>query len=156
MSKLDRYARIRSQLEELFAKTADPIARMATMAAVLHHKFAPLHSWTGFYLRRGESLTVGPYQGLLACMSLKPRVGVCWAACDRMNSVVVPDVEAFPGHVACDSRTKSEICVPVPGEDGSAAAVLDVDSLEPAAFDDEDREGLEAVVALLGKIRLDR
>jgi GAF domain-containing protein len=149
MGKAERYARTAEQLKELFAKVEDPIARMATIAAVLHHKNARAFSWTGFYLLNGESLTVGPYQGLLACMSLKAHTGVCWAACDRGTTVIVDDVHAFPGHIACDSRTMSEACVPVRDRAGKVRAVLDVDSLEKSTFDDEDARGLESIAALV-------
>ncbi len=153
--KRNRYQRIGRQLAELFPKTADPIARMATLAALLHHKM-PGFSWTGFYLLRpaktlgGEpELVVGPYQGPLACLWLPPHQGVCWAGVDRGQPVVVPDVHAFPGHIACDPRSRSEVVVPVRDQEGRIVGVLDIDSTKPAHFDHTDAEELEKLVALI-------
>ena len=143
-----RYRRLREQLLELFRKTDDPVARMATACAVLHHK-QPHFFWTGFYRLQDSKLVVGPYQGPLACSELAGPQGVCWAAVTNGASVVVADVHAFPGHVACDSRSQSEIVVPVRDAHGNIVAVLDVDSDRPAAFSEVDREGLEAIVALI-------
>jgi GAF domain-containing protein len=138
----DRYARIETQLDELYAKTADPIARMATAIALLHHKM-PHFFWTGFYLLRDGDLVVGPYQGPLACAVLTPRgAGVCWACADRGAPIVVPDVHAFAGHIACDSRSASEVVVPVRDRAGIVVGVLDVDSERKGAFGDADAEGL--------------
>jgi len=146
--KLQRYERIRTQLAEQFAATADPTARMATAVALLHHKM-PHFFWTGFYLLRGGDLTVGPYQGALACLVLRPaHSGVCWTAVDRGETVMVPDVHAFPGHIACDPRSRSEIVVPVRAGDGRVFGALDVDSDRPAAFDEADGEGLEVIATL--------
>ena len=146
--KRDRYKRIAAQLEELFAATADPTARMATAAALLHAKM-PDFLWTGFYLLRDGELTVGPYQGPLACLTLEAHTGVCWAGIDRGSSVVVPDVHAFPGHIACDARAQSEIVVPLRDRSGAVVGVLDVDSERPAHFGEADREALERIVALI-------
>jgi len=147
--KLQRYERIRVQLEEQFAKTSDTTARMATAAALLHHKM-PHFTWTGFYLLRNDELTVGPYQGTIACLVLKPaHSGVCWAGVDRGTTIVVPDVQAFPGHIACDPRTRSEIVVPLRDGNGGVIGVLDVDSERDDAFDDADRRGLEPIVAMI-------
>jgi GAF domain-containing protein len=146
--KLQRYARIRAQLVELFGATADPTARMATAAALLHAKMSGF-LWTGFYLVRDGELLVGPYQGPLACLLLPAHAGVCWAGIDEGEAVIVPDVHAFPGHVACDSRSNSEIVVPVRDRSGAVVGVLDVDSQRHAHFDETDREGLDAIVALI-------
>ena len=143
-----RYGRLRDQLAELFLKTADPVARMATICAVLHHKL-PHFFWTGFYRVQDDRLVVGPYQGPLACAVLPGPGGVCWAAVRRGDSVLVPDVHAFEGHVACDARSQSEIVVPVRDRSGAVVAVLDIDSDRPAAFTDTDRLGLESIVALI-------
>lgn len=148
VQKRERYARIRRQLADLFGKTADPTARMATAAAVLHAKM-PHFFWTGFYLLRDGELTVGPYQGSLACLVLRAHTGVCWAAVDRGESVLVDDVHAFPGHIACDSRSRSEVVVPLRGAGGAVIGVLDVDAESPAAFDGADLEGLEAIVSVI-------
>jgi GAF domain-containing protein len=150
VTKNERYERIKRQLEELLGEVNDPIARMATVVAVLHHKL-PGFSWTGFYLLRDGELMVGPYQGLLACLVLPVHTGVCWAAIDRGETVVVPDVHDFPGHIACDSRSRSEIVVPLRDSAGAIVGVLDVDSTRLAQFDGEDRAGLEPLVDLVHK-----
>jgi len=106
-----RYKRIYEQLRGLFTKTNDKIARMATIVAVLHHKM-PHFFWTGFYRIVDGELIVGPYQGPLACQVLEKNKGVCWACVNRKETIIVPDVEKFPGHIACDPRSKSEITVP--------------------------------------------
>ncbi len=144
----ERYERIAAQLAELFVANRDPIARMATMVALLHHKM-PHFFWTGFYRLQDGKLVVGPYQGPLACAILDGPEGVCWAGVQRAASVLVPDVHAFPGHVACDSRSRSEVVVPVRGRDGAVVAVLDVDSAEPDAFSTTDVAGLERLVAMI-------
>ena len=143
-----RYGRLREQLAGLFVKTADPVARMATCCAVLHHK-QPHFFWTGFYRLLDDRLVVGPYQGPLACAVLPGPDGVCGAALRTGAIVVVPDVHAFPGHVACYARSRSEIVVPVRDAAGRLVAVLDVDSDRPDAFGEADRLGLEAIVGLL-------
>jgi L-methionine (R)-S-oxide reductase len=119
---------------------------MATMSCLVHHAFG--HLWTGFYrvVEPGRLLRVGPYQGPLGCLEIAFGKGVCGTAAAERRTVVVPDVERFPGHITCDSRARSEIVVPVFGADGSLCAVLDVDSEHPAAFDDEDAAGLERLV----------
>lgn len=143
-----RYKRIGDQLGELFAKNDDPVARMATISALLHHKM-PHFFWTGFYRLLGDKLYVGPYQGPLACAVLDGPEGVCWASVKKEESIIVPDVHAFEGHVACDARSQSEIVVPVFGSDGKLTAVLDVDSDQPDSFSEVDRVGLEKIVALV-------
>lgn len=147
-TKLDRYAAIREQLAELFAKTENATARRATVAALLFAKL-PDVSWAGFYLLRDGELVVDVYQGPVACLVLTPGQGVCWAGVERGRAMVVADVEEFPGHVACDSRSRSEIVVPLFGENGEPVGVLDLDSTTPRRFDDEDRAGLESIVRLL-------
>jgi GAF domain-containing protein len=147
-TKRARYERIRQQVAELIAEVADPIARRATMVALLHHKLSGV-SWTGCYMLRGGRLVVDVYQGPLACLVLADHQGVCWAAIDRKESVVVPDVHAFEGHIPCDARTQSEIVVPIFGSDATPVGVLDLDSHRPAHFDDEDRQGLESLVSLV-------
>ncbi len=143
-----RYERLAEQLRGLFEDTPDPVARMATAAALLHAKI-PGFFWTGWYLLRGDALTVGPYQGPLACLVLPGHEGVCWACIDRGEAILVADVHAFPGHVACDSRSRSEIVVPLKDRSGALAGVLDVDSDRPGHFDEVDREGLGAVAGLV-------
>lgn len=147
MKKLARYQRIAHQLEELFLKTDNLQARMATTCAVLHHKFG-YYFWTGFYSLIDGELTVQTYQGPVACLVLKQNLGVCWASINEKRSIIVPDVEKFPAHIACDSRSKSEIVIPL-FKDNQIIAVLDVDSKELNSFDDEDREGLELIMKII-------
>jgi len=144
----ERYDRIAEQLAELYAKVADPQARMASAAALLHHKM-PHFFWTGFYRLVDGDLIVGPYQGPIACLLLERHKGVCWASADRGEAVLVPDVHAFPGHIACDSRSQSEVVVPVRDGSGAIAGVLDVDSEKPDAFSEADVEGLTKIAAMI-------
>jgi len=143
-----RYERISAQLAELFSKTFNRTARMATIAALLHHKM-PHHFWTGFYLLDKGELTVGPYQGSLACLVLEKGKGVCWAGILRRETVIVPDVHQFPGHIACDSRSRSEIVVPLFDKNNEVWGVLDVDSRSLDAFSDVDKEWLEKIVRMI-------
>jgi len=143
-----RYTRIEKQLAELFIKNEDPIARMATICALLHHKM-PSFFWTGFYRLDNSQLVVGPYQGPLACAILPGPEGVCWAAVKNHECQIVADVNAFEGHVSCDERSKSEIVVPVKEPAGNIIAVLDVDSDQLDNFSETDRLGLEKIVALI-------
>jgi L-methionine (R)-S-oxide reductase len=145
--KRARYRRIVSQLEELMQKSADPDARMATIVAVLHHKM-DYFFWTGFYFLKDGELIVKNYQGPLACQVLEKHKGVCWAGIDGKKTVIVPDVHAFPGHIACDSRSRSEIVVPVKNKKG-VIGVLDVDSTLLGSFDEVDGEYLEKIVSLI-------
>ncbi len=144
----DRYSRIAEQARELFRKTPDPVARMATLASLLHHKM-PHFFWTGFYRLVGEDLVVGPYQGALACQVLERGRGVCWASVRSGEPVLVPDVHAFEGHIACDPRSKSEVVVPVRDGDGTIRGVLDVDSDRPDSFRPIDVAGLAVLAALI-------
>jgi len=145
--KEGRYQRIISQLEGLLTKTTDPVARMATIAAVLSHKF-DYFFWCGFYFVHSDKLIVGPYQGPVACQVLQD-AGVCLAAVNQNQSIVVPDVHKFPGHIACDSRSNSEIVVPVRNPEGQIMAVLDVDSAAFGSFDQVDRAQLEVIAAMV-------
>ena len=147
LKKAARYERIFDQLRGLLIKTDEPVARMATVAAVLSHKFEYFF-WCGFYRVSGEKLIVGPYQGPVACQVLEDR-GVCLEAVKRKRIVIVPNVHEFPGHIACDSRSNSEIVVPVPGTGGDTLAVLDVDSKDFNAFDDTDAKYLGKIVLLI-------
>ena len=143
-----RFSRIAAQLEALIARVAGPVAHRATAAALLHHK-VPRVSWTGFYMLSGGALVVDAYQGPLACLVLEPPAGVCWEAVRRDEPVVVPDVAAFPGHVACDPRSRSELVVPLHGPRGEVVGVLDVDSHELSRFGREELDGYLAVVRVL-------
>ncbi|HCY86608.1 MAG TPA: diguanylate cyclase [Desulfobacteraceae bacterium] len=146
--RLARYDRIYHQLEDLIRdKSPGLIAAMATIVAVLHHKM-PHHFWTGFYFTSDSGeLHVGPYQGSLACQVLRDS-GVCLHGVETAAPVVVKDVEAFPGHIACDARSKSEIVLPVKkGE--KVVAVLDIDSEKLAQFDEGDVAPLQRILSLL-------
>lgn len=142
------FERLTKQILGLVAKTSDPVAHRATAVALLHHK-VPGVSWTGFYFLRGEDLVVEAYQGPVACLVLERHMGVCWAGIDRNETLMVEDVESFPGHIACDSRSRSEVVVPVRDSDGRAIGVLDVDSYDPGHFTEVHREGYESIVRLL-------
>lgn len=145
--KEGRYERIYSQLQDLLKDKPNAIARMATIVAVLHHKM-DYFFWTGFYLLDNGELIVGPYQGSLACIKLKKDTGVCWAGINRGETVVVPNVHEFPGHIACDSRSNSEIVVPFKDSTDRIIGVLDVDSREFGAFDEIDARWLERILKL--------
>jgi GAF domain-containing protein len=146
--KEGRYSRIYSQLSELTQKSNSPAARMATIIAVLHHKMDTFF-WTGFYLIENGEMTVNMYQGPVACQILEKNKGVCWAAFNKKETVVVEDVLQFPGHIACDSRSNSEIVVPLKNATGEIIGVLDVDSKEKAAFDEVDARWLEKILELV-------
>ncbi len=148
MKKIARYQRLYKQLEDLMLKSADPDARMATIVAVLHHKI-DYFDWTGFYFLVNGELTVRNYQGQLACQVLQKHTGVCWAAIDQQKTLVVPDVHQFPGHIACDSRSQSEIVVPVQRPGGEITGVFDVDSNTMGSFDTTDAEWLGKIVNLI-------
>jgi len=151
--KEGRYGRIHVQLEELLKKTGDPLARMASICAVLHHKMDHFF-WTGFYLYKADKLIVGPYQGPVACQELEKDKGVCWAAVNSKAPVVVPDVHAFPGHIACDSRSNSEITLPVFDPDGHIKAIFDVDSDQMDSFNEVDRTALEKILKMIFSIEM--
>ena len=147
MSKEAQYDLLFRQLSSLLEGETDLVAKMANMAAVLHETFG--FWWTGFYRVAGEALILGPFQGPVACMHIPFGKGVCGTAWKRNETVVVPDVEQFPGHIACSSASRSEIVVPVHGQDGAVIAVLDIDSDRLATFDGTDQAWLEKVVGLL-------
>ncbi len=149
-AKLSKYQRLFQQIELLTSPVNHPLSRMATISAILHHKMKGYY-WTGFYLLKEGELLVGPYQGPLACLRLKKDTGVCWAGVNTKITVVVEDVEKFPGHIACSSLTKSEIVVPVFNKENQVVGVLDVDSRDYSNFDQEDKEGLEKIVELIYK-----
>lgn len=146
--KEGRYSRIYQQLEDLMQTASYPLSRMATIAALLHHKM-DYFFWTGFYLLVDGELMVHAYQGPVACMHLEKGKGVCWSGVERQQTVVVPDVEQFPGHIACDERSQSEMVVPVRKQDGEIIGVLDIDSSEKASFDEGDEKWLEKIVNMI-------
>ena len=144
--KEERYELLYRQVVSLTAGESDEIANMANVAAMIHYTFG--FWWTGFYRVVGDKLVLGPFQGPLACSRIAFGRGVCGAAWQRCESVVVEDVEQFPGHIACSSLSRSEIVVPV-WQDGEIVGVLDIDSKELATFDEVDRCWLEKIVSAL-------
>ena len=152
MDRAERYAELKLEIESLVSGETYVPARYASAACLLAEAFRPRFFWTGFYVvdpLKPEELVVGPYQGTLGCLRIPFGKGVCGACAAEGQTQLVPDVHAFPGHIACDSRSNSEIVVPVFDADGKLAAVLDVDSTEFDAFDEVDREGLEAICKIL-------
>ena len=147
MEKTEKYRLLERQVAALLEGETDVIAKMANIAAVLHGTFG--FWWTGFYRVAGDELVLGPFQGPVACMHIPFGKGVCGTAWKRNETVVVPDVEQFPGHIACSSASRSEIVVPVHGPDGAVTAVLDIDSDRLATFDEEDKVWLEKIVTWL-------
>ncbi|OGN45226.1 MAG: diguanylate phosphodiesterase [Caulobacterales bacterium RIFCSPHIGHO2_01_FULL_70_19] len=147
--KAERYAEVEEEILAVLDGEPDRVARMATVASMLADAF-PAFFWTGFYVvdpARADELVVGPYQGTLGCLRIPFGRGVCGAAAATRTTQVVEDVHAFPGHIACDSRSASEIVVPVSDADGRLIAVLDVDATEKGAFDAVDAAALERLMA---------
>lgn len=145
-SKAERYALLVEQVASLLQGETDRVARMANVAAMIHQTFG--FWWTGFYRVVGEVLVLGPFQGPLACMRIRYGRGVCGTAWKERRTVIVEDVEQFPGHIACSSASRSEIVVPLMRGD-EVVAVLDIDSEKLATFDEEDRHWLEQIVSLV-------
>lgn len=148
--KAERYAALRAEIAAVIAGEPNRTARYATTSSLLVQAFGDRFFWCGFYLvdpDKPRELVVGPYQGTLGCLRIPFGKGVCGAAAAERKSIIVPDVNAFPGHIACDSRSNSEIVVPVLDSAGALAGVLDVDSTRLDAFDAVDQQGLEAICA---------
>lgn len=146
MSKTEKYQELYKQMQSLLSGEDDQIANMANMSALIHETFG--FWWTGFYIVKGNQLVLGPFQGPIACTRIPYGKGVCGTAWQRLETIVVPDVEEFPGHIACSSLSRSEIVVPI-FRNNSVYAVLDIDSKELATFDNIDKEWLEKIVELL-------
>ena len=146
-SKEERYALLLKQIEAVLAGESDPVARMANTAAMIHETFR--FWWTGFYRVLDGELVLGPFQGSLACTRIARGRGVCGTAWQEGRTLVVPDVDQFPGHIACSSASRSEIVVPIFRAD-EVIAVLDIDSERLATFDAVDQAWLEKIAALLG------
>jgi GAF domain-containing protein len=150
--KAEKYATLYPQIKSLTENESDPIANMANISAMLHETFG--FWWTGFYRvcrhqeNEAEILVLGPFQGPLACSRIRYGKGVCGTAWAESRTVIVPDVDLFPGHIACSSLSRSEIVIPVYKED-TIIAVLDIDSAEKDTFDQTDKEWLERIVGLL-------
>jgi GAF domain-containing protein len=150
--RLSQYEQLKAEIDSVVSGETYLPARLATAACLLADVFAPRFFWTGFYVvdpLKDDELVVGPYVGTLGCLRIPFGNGVCGAAAATKETQLVEDVHAFPGHIACDSRSNSEIVVPVFYGDGRLAAVLDVDSTDLNAFDEIDRAGLEAICASL-------
>lgn len=145
--KMKAYRLVYRQIESMMEGEDDSIANMSNIAALLHDTFG--FWWTGFYLVKGDDLVLGPFQGPVACSRIPFGRGVCGTAWQRKASVVVPDVEKFPGHIACSSQSRSETVVPI-FRNGEVIAVLDIDSRELGTFDEIDLENLESIAKLIG------
>jgi GAF domain-containing protein len=145
-AKADGYRQIYAQLEQLLTGESDFLANAANMAALLYHTLPDLN-WAGFYFSKGQTLTLGPFQGKPACTRIAVGEGVCGAVAARSETLIVPDVSKFEGHIVCDTASKSEIAIPLLNW-GRLVGVLDVDSPSLNRFDEDDREGLESLAAL--------
>jgi GAF domain-containing protein len=148
MNKSEHYREVAAEIAAVLEGETNLVARMATVSNILHHAFDH-YFWTGFYMvdpEKPRELVVGPYQGTLGCLRIAFGKGVCGAAAASRETVIVDDVHAFPGHIACDARSESEIVVPVFDPTGALIAVLDVDCDRKGAFDEDDRKGLEVIV----------
>ena len=143
MEKEANYQLLAQQVESLLEGEDNTTGQLANAAALIHEALGSW--WTGFYLVKDEVLQLGPFQGPVACYSIKRGRGVCGTAWQENRTIVVPDVEQFPGHIACSSLSRSEIVVPLRDQEGTVIGVLDIDSRDLAAFDDVDARGLEAV-----------
>jgi L-methionine (R)-S-oxide reductase len=141
------YQELQGHTDAILEGIGDDITAMATVAALLHHAFG--HLWTGFYrtIIPGQLLRVGPYQGSLGCLEIVFGQGVCGAAAAKQQTIIVPDVNEFAGHITCDARSRSEIVVPVLNRQGDLVGVLDIDSERLDAFDTDDQHGLERIVS---------
>ena len=146
MKKDEKYRLLTEQIKALIEGETDSVAVMANVCAAIHETMG--FFWTGFYRVIGKELVLGPFQGPVACMHIPLGKGVCGAAWQRKETIVVPDVEHSPGHIACSSLSRSEIVVPLFSKEGEVTAVLDIDSKELATFDDTDRRHLETICRL--------
>ena len=144
MSKVEKYELLQQQTKALCAGETDQMAMMANVAAAIHLEMG--FWWTGFYRVQNDELILGPFQGPVACMHIGYGKGVCGTAWKQGETVVVPDVEQFPGHIACSSESRSEIVVPVKSAEGDIIGVLDIDSKDLATFDEVDKQWLEEIV----------
>lgn len=144
MNKVEKYQLLQQQIKALSAGEADQVAVMANVAAAIHLEMG--FWWTGFYRVQNGELVLGPFQGPVACMHIGYGKGVCGTSWKQGETIVVPDVEQFPGHIACSSESRSEIVVPVRSAEGEIIAVLDIDSKDLATFDEVDKQWLEEIV----------
>ena len=144
MNKIEKYQLLQQQIKALSAGETDQVAVMANVAAAIHLEMG--FWWTGFYRVQNGELVLGPFQGPVACMHIGYGKGVCGTSWKQGETIVVPDVEQFPGHIACSSESRSEIVVPVRSAEGEIIAVLDIDSKDLATFDEVDKQWLEEIV----------
>lgn len=152
--KTAKYQRLYNQLKPLLDKSPSLNSQMATINAVLYHKM-PNFFWVGFYFIKDKELIVGPYQGPLACQVLNYPKGVCWRAVIDKTTQIIPDVEAFPDHIACDSRSKSELVELICNSENKVVAVLDIDSDKINQFDKDDANGIKKILSLIKQEYLD-
>jgi L-methionine (R)-S-oxide reductase len=146
--KEERYQRVYENIISLIGDVNDPITRMATIAAVLHHKIKQ-YSWSGFYLLKGDDLLLGPFQGEAACVKLPKDKGVCWTSINQQKVINVPDVNEFPGYITCHSETKSELVIPVMDFDNKIFGVMDMDSRTANGFDETDEKELTKIATIV-------
>ena len=144
MNKVEKYQLLQQQIKALSAGETDQVAVMANVAAAIHLEMG--FWWTGFYRVQNGELVLGPFQGPVACMHIGYGKGVCGTSWKQGETIVVPDVEQFPGHIACSCESRSEIVVPVRSAEGEIIAVLDIDSKDLATFDEVDKQWLEEIV----------
>ena len=147
MEKESSYRLLVKQVESLIEGENNPIGQLANVAALLHETMG--WWWTGFYMVKDDVLQLGPFQGPIACYNIKRGKGVCGTAWQQGRTIVVPDVEQFPGHIACSSLSRSEIVVPLRDTAGCVVGVLDIDSKELATFDDVDAHWLEQIAQVI-------
>lgn len=147
MDKIEKYRLLTEQIRALIEDETDSVAVMANVCAAIHEAMG--FWWTGFYRVKDDELVLGPFQGPVACMHIGFGKGVCGTAWKERRTVIVPDVEQFPGHIACSSLSRSEIVVPVFSKGGEIEAVLDIDSKELSTFDEKDQEYLEGICKML-------
>lgn len=145
--KEEKYAGLLKSAESLLQGEENAVSRMANLSSLIHFTFG--FWWTGFYLVENGELVLGPFQGPVACMHIPFGKGVCGTAWKENRTIVVPDVEEFPGHIACSSESRSEIVVPIRNEEGTVTGVLDIDSRELATFDGTDAEWLEKIAHII-------
>ena len=149
MDKNETYRLLAKQVESLIEGEHNPMGQLANAAALLHETMG--WWWTGFYLVNGDTLQLGPFQGPVACYNIKRGRGVCGTAWHENRTIVVPDVEQFPGHIACSSLSRSEIVVPLRDNQGDVIGVLDIDSKDLATFDDIDARWLEEIAGIISR-----
>lgn len=147
LSKAAAYRELQGQLTALLAGERNALANCANLSALLYEA-VPNLNWAGFYFLQGRELVLGPFQGKVACVRIALGRGVCGTAAERRETLIVPDVDAFPGHIACDAASRSEIVVPLI-QDGHLLGVLDIDSSQLNRFDQDDSQGLNGIVAIL-------